>query len=204
MLPSVDFAAQYGLLAEVTTITRTFFSREVSSAITPPSESLSSFPSFSPTQHARAEAADATALKSKEGCGRRQESGFGGNSQAAALRGPVGRGTGSCGSRIPGRTIGSGIAAGSAWTPEAPTGTTSRTRANSRANVTILYRMRISNCNGPGSACLRATGELEAGSGWQSKGRSHRHPSRGAILPSLEQSKPPFASKCIEPVAAAR
>ncbi len=49
-----------------TTITRNSFNTAASSATTPPSEWSYNFPFFSPTQRARAEAADATALKAKK------------------------------------------------------------------------------------------------------------------------------------------
>jgi outer membrane protein TolC len=65
MLPSVDFAAQYGLLATYNNYQKFFqpgsFQRHNATlgvAI--------KFPFFSPTQRARAEAADATALKAKK------------------------------------------------------------------------------------------------------------------------------------------
>jgi outer membrane protein TolC len=63
MLPSADFAAQYGLLAEYNNYDlffKTFQRNNATIGV------VLRFPFFSPTQHARAEAADATALKAKK------------------------------------------------------------------------------------------------------------------------------------------
>jgi outer membrane protein len=65
MLPSVDFAAQYGLLATYNNYQQFFqpgsFQRHNATIGV-----VIKFPLFSPTQRARAEAADATALKAKK------------------------------------------------------------------------------------------------------------------------------------------
>jgi outer membrane protein TolC len=63
MLPSADFAAQYGLLAEYNNYDlffKTFQRHNATIGV------VLRFPFFSPTQHARAEAADATALRAKK------------------------------------------------------------------------------------------------------------------------------------------
>jgi outer membrane protein TolC len=63
MLPSADFAAQYGLLAEYNNYDlffKTFQRHNATVGV------VLRFPFFSPTQHARAEAADATALRAKK------------------------------------------------------------------------------------------------------------------------------------------
>ena len=63
MLPSADFAAQYGLLADYNNYDeffKTFQRHNATIGV------VLRFPFFSPTQHARAEAADATALKAKK------------------------------------------------------------------------------------------------------------------------------------------
>ena len=60
MLPSADFAAQYGLLARYNNYDeffKTFQRHNATIGV------VLRFPFFSPSQHARAEAADATALK---------------------------------------------------------------------------------------------------------------------------------------------
>ncbi len=63
MLPSADFAAQYGLLAEYNNYDLFFKTFQRNNATV---GVVLRFPFFSPTQHARAEAADATALKAKK------------------------------------------------------------------------------------------------------------------------------------------
>jgi outer membrane protein len=63
MLPSADFAAQYGLLARYNNYDeffKTFQRHNATIGV------VLRFPFFSPSQHARAEAADATALKAKK------------------------------------------------------------------------------------------------------------------------------------------
>jgi outer membrane protein TolC len=63
MLPSADFAAQYGLLAEYNNYDlffKTFQRHNATVGV------VLRFPFFSPTQHARAEAADATAFRAKK------------------------------------------------------------------------------------------------------------------------------------------
>ncbi len=63
MLPSADFAAQYGLLAEYNNYDlffKTFQRNNATIGV------VLRFPFFSPTQRARAEAADATALRAKK------------------------------------------------------------------------------------------------------------------------------------------
>jgi outer membrane protein TolC len=63
MLPSADFAAQYGLLAKYNNYDQFFLTFQRHNATI---GVVLRFPFFSPTQHARAEAADATALKAKK------------------------------------------------------------------------------------------------------------------------------------------
>jgi outer membrane protein len=65
MLPSVDFAAQYGLLAAYNNY-QDFFQPGSFQRHNATIGVVIKFPIFSPTQHARAEAADATALKAKK------------------------------------------------------------------------------------------------------------------------------------------
>ena len=63
MLPSADFAAQYGLLAEYNNYDLFFKTFQRNNATV---GVVLRFPFWSPTQRARAEAADATALKAKK------------------------------------------------------------------------------------------------------------------------------------------
>ena len=65
MLPSVDFAAQYGLLAAYNNY-QNFFQPGSFQRHNATIGVVIKFPFFSPTQRARAEAADATALKAKK------------------------------------------------------------------------------------------------------------------------------------------
>src|SRR5216683_5905844 len=63
MLPSADFAAQYGLLARYNNYDEFFKTFQRNNATI---GVVLRFPFFSPSQHARAEAADATALRAKK------------------------------------------------------------------------------------------------------------------------------------------
>ena len=109
MLPSADFAAQYGLLARYNNYDeffKTFQRHNATIGV------VLRFPFWNPAQHERAAGRGRNRLKSEKGCRGGKESGVRRNAQTAALGRTDGCGAGGCRSRVSGCSIRPCVVAG--------------------------------------------------------------------------------------------
>ena len=162
MLPSVDFAAQYGLLAAYNNY-QDFFQPGSFQRHNATIGVVIKFPLFSATQRARAEAADALALKAKKDAetAKNQVSEETLRLQRSVEQMAAAKEVADLEYRWRNR-IWSRCARG--WTRAASAGMTCRMRESKLTSVTILYRMPILSWNGLRSLCCGPPANWKPGS----------------------------------------
>ncbi len=169
MLPSADFAAQYGLLARYNNYDEFFKTFQRQQCHHRRGAALSIFQSIA-ARPRRGSGRHCTEGKERRGSG--EEPGLRRNLTIATLGRTNGRRTGGCGSRIPRWGCLTSNRCKSALTPGAQTGTTFKTRESNKANVTILYRTRTSNWSEPESRCCGLRVNWKAGLGLANRHRN--------------------------------
>jgi outer membrane protein TolC len=192
MWPSVDFAAQYALLASFNNYQHFF----VAGSFQPNNATVGvqiRFPFLNPPQRAHAQAADAAALRAKKDVetAKNQVS-----EQTLKLQGSVAQLGLRSKSSISSIRLPSPISTPPrpGWTQAARRCTNWTMRAVRPTSVTTHCRTRISNFNGRASACSVLPANWRLGWAWANKlRRPKKWPAVGGPLSLLDASNQPFA-----------